>query len=183
MKKQLTVFTVLFGLTAAVFASGNALAAEKKGSSTTSSMESFRSSSSAPWGLGLTTTLNGMSGISGWIPFGEGMQGLQLGFGIQTTSPFTFALGAAYKSTLAGTRQTGFHIGGGIALGTGGNGLGGTQFNIGISGILGVHYSPVEAFQMSFDAGPTVTIAGGSASFGMGALSTLAGFTVMYMFY
>lgn len=149
--------------------------------------------------LGLTSLGNG--GISGMLDLGS-RQNLQAYAGIQGVSgAFQFTVGGIYRMGIFGTRANGFHIGGGVELGTT---LGTTTTNTTttVAGIdvtvpttttgavffakflplAGIHFSlsGVEALTFSVDAGPQLSIVDGNADFSMGPLSGLLGASVHY---
>jgi hypothetical protein len=114
-----------------------------------------------------------------------------------TTSGFGFGVGGQYKRTVLGNQSAGFHLGGGIGLGTaaGAGGVNGssTNFAMDIVALVGAHFD-VPGTQIAFhlDGGPVfalVSISGvngiggsTSTSFAMGPLSGLLGASVVYAF-
>jgi hypothetical protein len=130
-----------------------------------------------------------MTGILGFTD----LDALQLFVGIPaTTGAFQFGVGALYKRTVVGNSGAGLHVGGGMGIGTNSPVAGTSSFCLNIDGVVGVHYALANSnLAFHFDGGPVFTIqsvpnglAGSSTvtSFGLGALSTLLGASVVYMF-
>lgn len=173
MKKMIVLFLLVFGSTSSSFAAS-----------------APASSEFSKFGLGVAS-LGGNSVITGWIPLG-GSAGIQPYFSIPTTrGGFNFSAGGAFKTTIVGNYNSGFHLGGDVLLGNTstasvdpltGLPTSSSTFTASFGGLLGVHYRPVSSILVQFDAGPQLNIAGGSADFGIGAFSTLLGASVIYSF-
>lgn len=105
-----------------------------------------------------------------------------------TVQTFQFGVGALFKHTVFQAANSGVHLGGGLGLGTNG------EFSANILGVVGLHYAIGGSnIVLHVDGGPVFTIQkvkgggtdGGSSSqtsFGVGALSSLIGASLVYMF-
>jgi hypothetical protein len=152
------------------------------------------------WGLGFASAYNVTSSntaLTGWI-------GLSPKFGIQpllsvgSTSPFNFAAGALGKYTIVQQGAGGFHLGGGLTLGsvhvgsTGGGTLFGnsaaigakTGFSMGLTALAGVHYQlPNTSIMLHFDGGANFGLIDGDTDFNLGStIGGLLGASIIYMF-
>ncbi len=182
-------------LTLAIIQAHPAFAQDHHHESQPASYESPSSSYSSmdhKWGLGVATFLPGAlipgtGALTGWI-------GITPEFGIEPlvdisgTNSFQFAVGALAKYTVVNVGAAGFHIGGGLTLGSV-NSLKPTTLNahdflFGLTGLMGVHFTipGTSNIVAAFDGGPMLNITGGTANFILEPLSVLAGFSVMYLF-
>jgi hypothetical protein len=98
-----------------------------------------------------------------------------------TQGSFKFGAGGLYKRTVAGSQAAGFHLGGGVALGTNGS------FAASFIGVAGIHYTPSGTnLAFHFDGGPALTIqdtnGGSSTNFAVGQYSNVLGASVLYVF-
>lgn len=196
MKKQIVLISAILAL-----ASFNAFAAKKDNKAAVaeaSPSKSYSSSGPTEFGLGVSTMDSQGTGlghtVSALIELND-KAAIQALFGIHGTGTFAFTLGGLYKHTVAGNRNTGLHVGGGLVLGTVGGvanianiaalagGGGGSQFAISILPAGGLHFTfpGLDKIVISFDAGLSVNIVGGSADFKIGPYSTLGGLSVHYM--
>ena len=144
-------------------------------------------------------TNGGIGGsITGILHF-TSLDALQLLAGIsQTNGGFGFGVGGLYKRTVLGNESAGFHIGGGLGLGTVG-GLGAaangssTSFAMNIAALAGVHFDvPGTQVAIHLDGGPVFSLisvsgqngVGGTTvtNFAMGPLSSILGASAVYQF-
>ena len=111
--------------------------------------------------------------------------------GIESTNNFTWQLGAIYRHTLLHTENSGFHLGGTVALGTNanaaptqGNPQAHVAFNAAFGPVAGFHFSvpSVSNIVFFFDGGMLISINDGTANFAMQGLSPTLGLTVAYLF-
>ena len=92
------------------------------------------------------------------------------------------------KHTLWGTSDAGFHVGGGLGLGTNGN------FTLSLDGVVGFHYAlggspivlhvdggPVFSIQTKSGSGAAGTGGSTQTSLSMGAFSGLLGASLVFM--
>ncbi len=100
-------------------------------------------------------------------------------FAVQNTSPFTFNIGGLYKHKLSHGGNSGFHVGGGLGLGTVAS-----TFGFSVAGVAGIHYNlpGTTDLVLHVDAGPVLTIIDGSATFALSPFSGIFGATLVYMF-
>jgi len=151
-----------------------------------SSTESSRQHS-AQFGIGFSTITQAMTGgndtsITGTIDFLP-METIQVFLGIpQTTTGFGIGGGALFKRTLAGSHETGFHIGGGMGLA-----VINTVFRMNFSLIAGVHFSlpGLPQIRVHLDGGPSITVNASSpttSNFQLSSLSSALGASVVYIF-
>jgi hypothetical protein len=109
-----------------------------------------------------------------------------------TSRGFGFGVGGIYKRTLFGGENGGFHLGGGLGLGTFAtnasviDGATSTDFAMNIPLIAGVHFKvPNTGIAFHFDGGTVfglITATRTAVSFTMGQLSALMGASVAYEF-
>ena len=148
-------------------------------------------SSSLRMGAGFSTlhvasntlnTLVSTPSLSALFLFG-GNHSVQATFAIDgTATTFRSSFGGFYRYTLAGGQASGFHAGGGIALGTV-QGATGTAFAIEFGPMMGFHYQvPHAPVQFSLDGGPALAIIDGAANFQVGTRSPLLGVSAHYLF-
>jgi hypothetical protein len=114
-----------------------------------------------------------------------GNDAIQLFASIPHTTPgFSFGVGASYKRLLFGTESAGFHLGGGLALGSIGT-AGGTDFAMELPALIGVQFnignSPIA---IHLDGGAAFGIyapkTGTTVNFAIGQFSSLLGASVVY---
>lgn len=147
--------------------------------SVSQSVES-RSSGAGKFGLGFSE-YSGFSGfsnnIAGYLKLTD-TQALQFNLGLTTSGAFSFTGGAIYKHTIASSQNAGFHVGGGLTIGTLQS-----SFALSVAGVAGLHFRLADAphVMFSFDGGPTFTVVGGASNFNLTALSGLLGASVIYM--
>jgi opacity protein-like surface antigen len=132
------------------------------------------------FGLGLASITTGVGNstvLTGWIPLKQSM-GFQPYLGIPSTAgSFSFITGTAFKVTVAGNSQAAFHLGGNVLLGSTSN-----LFYLGLGGLIGVHYAPAQSVLLSVDGGPQLSLLDGNANFSMGALSSVLGASLIFLF-
>ncbi len=199
MTKHLFAAVGLISVITLAFAPASAFADKKKkapaheeASETASApliAESATSTVDHALGVGLTTYAG--NAFSAWyqLDAANSVQGL---FSIATTSPFTFSVGGIYRHTLKGDRHNGFHLGGGVILGTtpgtatlvGGTVTTSTNFIANISPTIGVHFTlpHLDSMLFSLDGGPQFIINGGTFRFQANAYSGLLGLSAHYLF-
>ncbi len=126
--------------------------------------------------------------LSGWLQFSE-RHSLQVIAAIGSTGPvFEFETGGLYRYTLTGNQATGFHVGGGVLLGTFGtlNATGGTEsaFFIGFGPLAGIHFQipGLNSIGLSLDGGANFLIADGELNFSIKNLTSALGLSVHYFF-
>jgi hypothetical protein len=118
------------------------------------------------------------SGQTASALFSTGSDWIQVYLGIYNTKVnFDFAVGGAYKFTVAGTRSTGFHIGPGFALGTVDD-----EFAFAIFGAAGGHFTLADHFLLSVDAGPMITHTKNNTNFRLRPVGNLLGLSLFYVF-
>lgn len=135
------------------------------------------------FGLAVLTenTIQSTSALTGWLGLGND-QALQFYFGLPSTSPFQLGIGAHYKKTIAKDNFVGFHLGGGIGLGSSSNitvtattPVTGTQtsFFINLTGIAGIHFQfpDFQKALFNIDAGPTFQLGSGRSNLSISILS------------
>lgn len=150
------------------------------------------------YGLGFASAYNltaSSTALTGWI-------GLTPKFGIQpllsigSTSPFNFSVGGIGKYTVAQRGAAGFHLGGGLSVGsihkgtTQGGILFGNSgiptksgFNMGLAALAGVHYElPNTSLVLHFDGGANFGLADGDSDFNLGTVGSLLGASIIYLF-
>jgi hypothetical protein len=157
----------------------------------------YSSHSDIHYGLGFASAYNltaSDTALTGWI-------GLSPKFGIQplvsigSTSPFNFSIGALGKYTVAQHGAGGFHLGGGLSVGsihkgtTGGGILFGNSgsmksgFNMGLSALAGLHYEIQNTnIMLHFDGGANFGLADGDTDFNLATVGGLLGASIIYMF-
>ena len=132
----------------------------------------------------------GIASVNGFIPvstLGTSLSGLiafSRDFTVQayltmgSTSPFTFGAGGIAKYTVSGSNYSGFHVGGGVVLGTTG------VFFASIPFVAGAHFAipSLRNLMFSFDAGPRILIQNSTVNFSIDSLSSVLGLSVHYMF-
>lgn len=127
-------------------------------------------------GVAATDTIT--NGESATLLFSNHQDWIQTYLAVYTTKGnFDFAIGGAYKFTVAGTRGVGFHVGPGFTVGTVGN-----EFAFSIFGAAGGHFTFAEHFYLSVDAGPMVTHTKDNTNFRLRGLGNYLGMTIAYIF-
>jgi hypothetical protein len=187
MNNPMMKLTQLFLFTVALsFAAAGAQAASS--SSRTSSGSG--SSSELSFGAGVSSIApipGGGTSVSGLLNFTplDSVQILLSMPGVQGT--FKFGVEGLYKRVILGDTASGFHVGGGLGLGTTGT------FAMGIVALGGIHHNLSSHIALAFDGGATFGItsvaatapATGSSSqadFGIGSLSSILGASIHYLF-
>lgn len=151
------------------------------------------------YGLGFASAYNltaSSTALTGWI-------GLTPKFGIQpllsigSTSPFNFSVGGIGKYTIAQRGAGGFHLGGGLSVGSihkgastnsgslfGNSGTASKSgFNMGLAALAGVHYElPNTSLVLHFDGGANFGLADGDTDFNLGTVGSLLGASIIYLF-
>ncbi len=194
MKKITSLVVVV--LTFFFFVSSGAMAAgtpKRRGESIVSSQASSVSTSSAPstgasnsrFGLGFTTIIIGDTtpALSGQLDMSE-KDTLQFILGVESSSPFNFGVGSAYKRTVSGGQLSGFHLGGGFNLGTRTVGAKPDAFYLNLSPLAGFHFAipGVSQLLISADGGPIFQILDGNFNFVLSQASTILGLSVHWFF-
>jgi len=132
------------------------------------------------YGLGFASMSTGVGNstmLTGWIPFKPSM-GIQAYLGVPTTAgSFNFLAGGAFKATIAGNSQAAIHVGGNLLLGALAS-----NFTVAFGGLAGAHFTVAPSVLLSVDGGPQLTIVGGTANFSLGALSSLLGASLIFLF-
>ncbi len=162
------------------FAKGDRL----KTSQSQAQMVNTPSSGSKQVGLGLSTSSPGLpsqsfSALSAWMRLNQG-QALQLTLGLGATSPkLTLGFAGYYKFTLFAGGNAGFHVGAGAGLGS----VVG-KFFFSLAPIAGIHFffPGLDRVLFNLDTGATLSVTDGTANFQAGALSSLLGLSVHYIF-
>lgn len=123
-------------------------------------------------------------------------QALQFHLALPSSSPFEFAVVGQFKQTITESQNAGFHVGGGLGLGSVSTGstttivagvpvvTSSSGFLLSINALAGIHYKFSDApnLRFHFDGGPTFTSTDGEADFSIGAASSWFGASVLYMF-
>ena len=142
------------------------------------STPSYSSGGATEIAVGVSDTSHVTNAESATAFFSMGRDWLQTYLGVyQTKGNFDFAVGGAYKFTLAGTRATGFHVGPGFTVGTVND-----DFAWAIFGAAGGHFTFAEHLLLSVDAGPMVTHTKNNTNFRLRPIGQLLGLTVAYVF-
>jgi hypothetical protein len=168
-----TLFTALCLLVA-----GSAFAASDKviHHSDSPEVEHYYGSNLMAVGVAATDTIT--NGESATMLFSNHHDWIQTYLAVYSTKGnFDFAVGGAYKFTVAGTRAMGFHVGPGFTVGTVGN-----NFAFSIFGAAGGHFTFAEHFFISVDAGPMVTHTENNTNFRLRGLGNYLGMTIAYIF-
>lgn len=190
MKKTNTILLALILVSTSAFAKSTGPAKATTDTTSYSRSAPHTSSGGQGFAVGMTTftALGGSGGLSALIPVGQNV--IQTTLTMGTSGGFSFGLGGLYKATVAGNSDTGFHVGGGLGLGVTSTGsttiagitvaTGGTAFALSLGGVAGFHHELVaNKIQVSFDAGPIITVTPGVA-FSIVPFSSLAGFSIHY---
>jgi hypothetical protein len=166
-------------LSALVFAASTSLALGASDSLRhTSSASEHSYGGSTTMAVGVSDTQTITAGESATALFSVGQNWVQTYLAIYTTKGnFDFAVGGAYKFTVAGTRATGFHIGPGFTVGTVAN-----DFAFAFFGAAGGHYTFAEHLLFSVDAGPMVTHTANNTNFRLRGFGPVLGLTIAYVF-
>jgi hypothetical protein len=139
-------------------------------------MEHYYGSNQMAVGVAATDIIT--NGESATALFSNHHDWIQTYLAVYTTKGnFDFAVGGAYKFTVAGTRNVGFHVGPGFTVGTVGN-----SFAFAIFGAAGGHFTFAEHFFISVDAGPMVTHTDSNTNFRLRGLGNYLGMTIAYIF-
>lgn len=106
---------------------------------------------------------------------------LQFHLSVPSTSPFQFTVVSQYKRTITQSQNAGFHIGGGLGLGSLRVGVE-NGFALSVNGLAGIHFRLADAPKVQFhvDGGPVLSVIDGDANFTIGALSGLLGLSIIY---
>ena len=123
--------------------------------------------------------------LSFWIDLNQQLS-VQPFLGVTSSSPFNFGVGATLRYTIRGNHTEGFHLGGGVNLGTlGGTAVGGgSTFFLNIFPVAGFHFSLGNALsnlQLSFDGGPVLAITP-TFQFQVAPLGIIGGASIHYFF-
>lgn len=187
MKKLNTLLLALSLISTPTFAKSNGSAKAVDTATYTRSAPQSGGGSSY-FGLGVTTftALGGTGGISALLPVGQ--HSIQMALVLGTSGGFSLGASGLFKATVAGTGDTGFHIGGGLGMGVtssttvaGFTVTTGSAFALMLGGVLGFHHEIVaNKIAVSFDAGPVIAILP-SVSFSLAPLSTFGGLSVHYL--
>ncbi len=132
---------------------------------------------------------DGFGSITGLCKW-DRLDAIQTFLTIPRTSPFNIAASVLYKRTVLESEGAGFHLGGGLGLGSANGGTGG-NFIMNMSAIAGFHFPVPGASQIMvhIDGGPNFTlynIGSGAASttqtnFQMTPLSPALGLSIVYI--
>ena len=134
--------------------------------------------SDTTWALGVADTQTITGGESATALFAVGENWVQPYLGLyQTKGAFSFAVGGAYKITVAGKRTTGFHVGPGFAVGTQAD-----DFAFSIFGAAGGHFTFNDHLFFSVDAGPMITHTKNNTNFLIRGFGPMLGLTIAYIF-
>lgn len=110
---------------------------------------------------------------------------IQAMVGITTVTPFAFGFGAEYKHLVSGTKAGGFHLGGGLALGTTGP-AGVANFFMNFNALAGLQFvlPNVNNIQFDFDMGfqAGFNAATATAVLALGGMSAVYGMSIHYFF-
>lgn len=99
---------------------------------------------------------------------------------IPSTSPFSIFADVRFKHTILGTQHLGFHLGGGVGLGS----INST-FALMFEGLAGIHMTVMDRVVLAFDGGPSfslITTSPNSTSNFMIGTAPYLGASVLYMF-
>ncbi len=171
------ICVLVFSFLLAPLVSVSALAAENARHTTSfSSFSSPSDDSLIAVGVADTNSVSGGESVSAM--FSSKSNWIQAYLAVYSTKVnFDFAIGGAYKFTLAGTRSTGFHIGPGFTVGTVAD-----DFAFAIFGAAGGHFSITDHFMFSVDAGPMITHTKNNTNFRLRPLGQLLGLSAFYVF-
>lgn len=129
----------------------------------------------------MDTVLPSATALNFLLGFGE-KDLLQVHFSIPGSSPVQLTAAGVWKHTVHQEALTGFHIGGGVALGlaTSVTNTATSDFYATIIGIAGMHFRFKELPKIEFnvDAGPNLTLGSGRNNFRVG----FAGIGISYFF-
>jgi hypothetical protein len=158
---------------------------------TSSSAPTYAGSSGGKFGLGYAATgigggtagVLGTSAVTGLFNLSSGDM-IQVLFAVPSTvGDLSLGVGGVYKHSISEHQGAGFHLGGGLALGT----IAG-DFAISMAAIAGLRFSVpgTSAIQIHLDGGPSFSLISTSpnsqSSFAISALSTALGLSVFYIF-
>jgi len=141
---------------------------------------SSANSSGKHFGLGFASvyTAGGDSTmLTAWVPLKRAL-GIQLYLGVPgTLGGLNFLTGAAFKGTIAGNSVAAIHLGVNLLLGSINQ-----SFTMGFGGLVGAHFTVAPSVLFAVDGGPQIGVNNGKANFSLGALSSLLGASLMYLF-
>lgn len=157
---------------------------------TVTSTQSAASTGEYGLGMGLSTARNltfTETALTGWMDLGDG-NAIQAFAALGGIDPFVFGVGGLFKRTVLGSEQSGLHLGGGLGIGTvagvGATGGATSNFAFALNGIAGFHFivPNTERMLISLDGGPAMTIIDDNIDVTMGAIGSLLGLSVIYLF-
>jgi hypothetical protein len=184
---KITLSILALGLSFCV-ASSSSAADRAKGSSAFGSTPSGFATTSKRVALGFTTagvlTIPGANttALSGWFELSPSTS-LQTTFGIAGTSPFQFGVGGYFRSRVSGNESAGFHVGGGLNLGSFSQGAVGTDFYVVISPLAGMHFNvpSISNIFLTLDGGVNFRIIGGNFDVAVQNTSPALGLSIHYI--
>ena len=134
------------------------------------------------FGLGISSlSLSAAPTMSGVLQPSLSHQ-LQADVGIPSTNAFTLDINLGYRFGVHTFDQSGLHVGGFGRMNLVANAN--ATVDLAFSPVAGIHLAITEDLRtlLSFDAGPTLTISGGSLGFRFGALSNFLGLSIHRLF-
>lgn len=157
------------------------------GSKTTSSSDSDSSSGDMGFAVGYSSNsavlYSDRPGFTGLFPIGDS-GAVQAYFALYDSDPNTYGIGAIYKHTISGNQSNGFHVGGGLGLGTWMQ----DKSYMHIIGNAGMHFSLKKQIHVHIDGGLTIKSdeqAGNTtkdSGMVMAGFSDHIGLAIMYVF-
>ena len=179
------LFLAIFALSPSLSWAKKKTVTESEAISQTPVTEKSYSAVAIPFGLGVgaVSKLTGTdTALVAQFDFSSA-NSVQAFAGIGGTSPFSFGLGGLFKRTIKTFSLGGFHLGGGLGLGSGQT-LKGSAFFFSVAAIGGFHFSlpGVDRIQISVDAGPVLNVLDGTANLTLGGLSSALGLSLVYLF-
>lgn len=209
MKVNMTKAETVFALAVAVLVASSPLAHAKssklkaaKGREVTETPIQYTQSSASvtsieqgeeiKYAVGFSTVQNAVPGstaaITGMIQLTP-VDTFQAFFTIPSTSPFEIGGAGLYKRTIASSKGAGFHVGGGLGLGSiSGKAAGGNFFSMNLSVIGGFHFElpGIPHVVAHLDGGPAFSLVttdpSTTTNFQVGALSAALGASIVYLF-
>lgn len=130
--------------------------------------------------FGGTAPTNSSNAASVILGFG-GIHNLQFNLAFASSSPFNFGTALLYRATVHGTNEGGFHVGGGMQLGTTGAA---SAFTFSLFPLGGFHFGLgglASNVTLAFDMGPVFTITP-AFQFMLGSFSGFGGASLHYWF-
>ncbi|MDZ4661850.1 MAG: hypothetical protein SGJ18_09565 [Pseudomonadota bacterium] len=119
---------------------------------TSSSTDSDSDSNDAGFALGYSSNAAALfydsPGLTGLFPIGDN-GAIQAYFALYDSDPNTYGIGAIYKYTISGNQSSGFHVGGGLGLGTWSK----DKSYMHIIGDAGIHFSIKKHVLVHIDGG------------------------------